>query len=34
MGQWLIIRIDEGNYVPEGAINCNDLINILEKLHN
>ena len=30
MGQWMLIRIDEGNHVPEGAIHCNDVIKMLE----
>ena len=30
MGQWVLIRIDEGNQVPEGAIHCDDVIKMLE----
>jgi hypothetical protein len=30
MGQWVLIRIDEGNKVPDGAIHCNDVIKMLE----
>ena len=30
MGQWVLIRIDEGNQVPEGAVHCDDVIKMLE----